>query len=149
MVRDMVDLTEVWPRAVDPWLAARSWPLALKEGRLTVGTDDPAIAHHLTLASGMDAGDEDGQGLGVGAQVVDRLNELLGRELITDIRFKTAARPGGGRTAKKHAGGDPRTRPAPEIPPLDAIHRARLERKAARVRDPELKEALLKLVRGL
>lgn len=149
LVKDMIALNQAWPEVVDPWLAARSWPVALKQGRLTIGTDDSTIAHHLTLAAKTSLEDQEDGAMEelISRRVIERLNEMLGQPLVEEIRFKTAARPG--KAPPKTEKIIPASRLRPPQPELSQARRARLEARAKLVENPELREMLLRLVKGL
>ncbi len=65
---------EVWPRAAGPAIAAAARPVSERDGVLTVACEAAVWAAELELLAG---------------EVIPRLNELLGAEIIRELRCRT------------------------------------------------------------
>ncbi len=122
-------VNRIWPEVVGSWIAERSRPIAFKKGVLTIGAESPALANELTFMA------EEGG-------FVRKLNDALGRKIVTEIRFKTAAEP---KTGARSAAAHRLPPPIRPVQPLDPAARAEAEAKLAHVEDPELREILLRL----
>ncbi len=65
---------EVWPQAAGPAIAAAARPVAEREGVLTVACEAAVWAAELELLAG---------------EVIPRLNDLLGAEIVRELRCRT------------------------------------------------------------
>jgi len=65
---------EVWARAAGPAIAAAARPVAEREGVLTVACEAAVWAAELELLAG---------------EVIPRLNDLLGAEIVRELRCRT------------------------------------------------------------
>ena len=131
-VMAVLNLHRIWPRIVGETAAAHSRPAGFRQGRLTIASESPAWTQEMSLLS---------------PQIQERLDQALGQGVITELRFKTAKLPRAKSQgpAKARAGrppGSPRKEPPP---PPDPLLQARLEKELATVKDPELREVLLRI----
>jgi predicted nucleic acid-binding Zn ribbon protein len=65
---------EVWPQAAGPAIAAAARPVAERDGVLTVACEAAVWAAELELLAG---------------EVIPRLNELLGADVVRELRCRT------------------------------------------------------------
>jgi hypothetical protein len=113
---------EVWAAAVGPEVAARSRPLSVRAGRLTVAVESPAWMQQLSFLR---------------ETLRDAVNRALGENLVREVRLRIAeAEP---------AAAPPRR--SPEPPPwlgreVPAEVAEVVDREVACIRDPELREAV-------
>ena len=129
-VRNPVAVARVfsaWKKIVGPEIAARCEPTGLKDGVLKVSIESPAWA---------------GQFKYLAPEVMRRLNEHLGAEIITEIKpwVITANKAG-----KKRAEAPKDSPPPPEIPPLPtptSSDLAEAERQVASIPDERLAESM-------
>ncbi|SMB94625.1 DUF721 domain-containing protein [Deinococcus hopiensis] len=109
----------VWPQAVGPEIARMTRPRSQQGGTLFVEVRDSAAAHHLTMQR---------------HHFLKRLNELLGEQKITEIRFSVG-------TVRSPT-------PAPRVAPLPAPDRARA-RELVRNVDGDLRDVALKAAEAI
>lgn len=113
---------EVWDAAVGPDVAARSRPLSLRSGRLTVAVESPAWMQQLSFLR---------------EAMRDAVNRAIGETLVREVRLRIAeAEPP-----------PPPPRPAPGPPPwlsqdLPSTVSEAVDREVAVIRDPQLREAV-------
>lgn len=124
----------IWPEVVGEANARRSWPDQVRDGVLSVIAANPAWAQELTLLKG---------------QILERLRERLGSDIIKDIRF-SASRRRARRPA--HAPQRPRAKgPALAEVVVDREAAAQIDGLVTEIEDPEFRErlrkALLRLAR--
>jgi hypothetical protein len=112
----------IWDDAVGAQIAAKACPVSFRDGMLTVAVANSPWMQQLTFLK---------QG------IVDKLNELLGCDLVRDIFLKS------GRVE------------APVLPakagerlerPLDAAEKLLIAEQSAAIEDPDLREALAHLI---
>lgn len=70
-----VQVTKAWPEVVGDMVAEHTAVAAFARGRLTIETDTPSMGHALHLQR---------------QDIIDRINQLLGLDLVSDIRFRLA-----------------------------------------------------------
>lgn len=75
-----LEVFAAWPAAVGTAMAQHTWPLGLKEGVLTVGTDHPAWRQELHFRQ---------------AQVLEALAARLGKGVVKGIHSVVGQRPDG------------------------------------------------------
>ncbi|MEW6487860.1 MAG: DUF721 domain-containing protein [Thermodesulfobacteriota bacterium] len=113
---------EVWDTAVGPDVAARSRPLSLRSGRLTVAVESPAWMQQLSFLR---------------ETMRDAVNRALGEDLVREVRLRIAEAEPPAPPPRDPA------RPPPwlarEVPAEVA---AAVDREVASIRDPELREAV-------
>ncbi len=117
-------LDQLWPRIVGAWIAEHAHPVSFRRGLLTVATDSPALSQELHFEQ---------------QEILNRLNEALGGEMIMEMRFKVGSRP---RPGRPKAGLES---PPPQPRPPDSKLQARWAEEVAAVADEELREILLRL----
>ena len=122
----ILGLSQVWPRVVGDLAAEHSRPAAFRKGILTVAADSPAWAQELDFLT---------------LRIQERLEAILGPGVVTELRFKA----GQGRTKKKNRTKKAKAPPPPPEPAPDPELLADLEKELSRIKDPELKETLLRL----
>jgi predicted nucleic acid-binding Zn ribbon protein len=76
-------LLEVWPEVVGPVLATSTRPLAVRDRRLVVEADDPAVASTVRWSK---------------AALVASLNRLVEPGVVTEIDVRVGHRGGSGRS---------------------------------------------------
>lgn len=111
---------EVWDAAVGPEVAARSRPVSLRSGRLSVAVESPAWMQQLSFLR---------------ETVRDAVNRALGEDLVREVRLRIAeAEPP---PPRNPAGPPPWLHR--EVPPDVA---EAVDREVACIRDPTLREAV-------
>ena len=124
----------IWPEVVGEANARRSWPERVQDGVLSVVAASPAWAQELALLKG---------------QIMERLRERLGADIIKDIRF-SAGRRHLPRRAREPKGARPR-RPSLAELAVDREVAAQIDGLVTEIDEPELRErvhkALLRLAR--
>lgn len=73
---ELLSLWKVWPDAVGETIAENTKPFAFRSGRLTVHVSSSPWMHQLQFLK---------------KDIIAKTNQLLGRPLITDIKFKIGA----------------------------------------------------------
>jgi predicted nucleic acid-binding Zn ribbon protein len=116
----------LWPEVVGEANARRSWPERVEGGVLTVAAANAAWAQELSLLK---------------SEILDRLRERLGGEVVKDIRFRPTRRPSSRPAATSQSRRRPRGPALAEVV-VDRQASAAIERLAAEVGDPELRESL-------
>ncbi|MBM3738666.1 MAG: DUF721 domain-containing protein [Acidobacteria bacterium] len=114
---DEVLARAAWAKAVGKKIADHSMPMHMVRDRLVVDVDDEIWKKQLTPMSG---------------QIVDRLNQVIGRAAVRDIQFRTGAKRRGPGSAAFPV------RPAAQVHPdgikdpiLGRLYRARLKKGTA------------------
>jgi len=125
----ILGLGSAWPEVVGELAAAHSRPAAFRKGLLTVATDSPAWAQELDFLK---------------VEIQERLDRLLGPGVVAELRFKAGrGQDKISRTPKSEAGTGPaEAAPAPEP---DPELKAGLEEELSRIKDPDLRETILRL----
>jgi len=126
-VMAVLSLHRIWPDIVGELAASHCRPAGFRKGCLIIAAESPAWTQEMSL---------------LGPQVQEKLDEALGRGVITELRFRTAKLPD---LKKKQAGGRKPARPVRKKPPPDPLLSARLERELAGVKDPELRKVLMRV----
>lgn len=112
----------VWDTAVGEQIAAKARPVSFRDGVLTVTvTSAPWMQQLSFLKRG----------------IVDKLNDRLGRDLVRDIYLKAGTPEA------------PPPRPKPDRKkerPLDGAEKLRIAEQSAAIEDPELREAVARLL---
>ena len=136
---------EQWPAAAGPRVAARTAAVAVRDGTLLVAVPSGAWARELAFLKPV---------------LLDAVNRLVGRAVITDIRFspahwRRAARAQDAAGAREAAGDPAAGRHAqqaahPTTPQgaLRAEFRAEVEGRLAAVADPDLRRRFLAFVQA-
>jgi predicted nucleic acid-binding Zn ribbon protein len=68
-----LQVMSAWPGVVGEAVAAGAHPTSYNRGRVVVETDSPALGHQLHLQQQL---------------IIDKLNEAIGDNVVTNIRFK-------------------------------------------------------------
>lgn len=113
---------QVWNEVVGPQIAARAQPCRIRDGILEVRVDQAVWMQQLQLLK---------------PKLLARLNDRLGVPLFRDLylrRGRLEPLPG------------PAAAPRPQLPPLTAAERSRIEEVLADLRDPELRQRLARLL---
>lgn len=118
-------LTEAWPDVVGPAAAGHCRPASFAKGRLVVSADSSAWANELDFLA---------------AEIMPRLEALLGVGVVREIKFKTASRRRG---LKAPLRAEEPIRPPTREPAPGETARIRAETEA--IKDPELRDQILKL----
>lgn len=138
-------LAAVWPEVVGDAVAKNAHPQSLRQGRLTVATRTSVWAQTLQF---------------MGDDVLQRLNEGLGEELVKEIRFRPAGwDPGGGAGGPHHLGvegvggasgesGGEAAPAQPEKRPLTAEEEGEVEAVRRAAVDSELGEKIAAAMRA-
>jgi len=112
----------VWKAAVGPQIAARAWPVSVRDGILTVAVSSPPWMQQIGFLK---------------KGIVEKINGRLGCDLVRDIFLKA-----GVASPKKQA-------PQPSRPQRHALTEedARLiDDRTASISDPELREAFARIL---
>lgn len=115
---------DLWPRVVGPEIARVTQAGPVREGELIVRTDNPVLAHQLSLMSG---------------EILARYRGLLGNRTLRRVRVQVAEIP------------PPRVEPRdaePEAAALPAAREEELRRLAGGIPDPDLAAAFLRAARA-
>lgn len=115
-------LSVLWPKLVGPIVAKIACPAQFRSGTLFIDVTDSVWMQELKFREG---------------ELIGRLNKALGEALVRRLFFQLARVPPpevNPQTETKSA--------APVVLPLDAEQELVLEGEVARVRDPQLREAL-------
>ncbi len=113
---------QVWDAAVGVQIAGRARPVSFRDGTLTVAVNSSPWMQQLTFLK---------------RGIMEKLNGLLGEELIREIYLK-AGKP------ERCVCATPRVRPAKR--PLSAVERQRVSQCTVPVDDPELRASLEDLI---
>ncbi len=124
-------MTEVWPEAVGAEIARHTAGLHVREGELVVYVDSPVWATELSALS---------------AKLVSSLNECLGQDLVSSIRFSVSKKVSEQRSREAVEQEDEafydedkvQSRPLPQ----DEIEQIR--QSAAAIRNPDLRETVIR-----
>ncbi len=111
----------VWEAAVGRQIADKAYPASFRDGTLTVAVASAPWMQQLTFLK---------------KQIIQKVNERLGRELVRDIYLKAGG-------AKKRS---PRTEPWKKERPLTEDEISRIAGQTASISDPELHEAFARLL---
>jgi len=121
-------VSQVWPTIVGERIAARSWPVAIRNKELLVAVANPSWLHQLSFLRD---------------EIVDKVNGVAKRELIDSVHLELS-----GRSAKRGgvAGKVMRVRkPKPKIQPpapADGADLERIEHDTGSVDDDELRDII-------
>lgn len=110
-----------WQEVVGEVIAARTRVEGVEGGTLIVATESPAWSNEISFRK---------------AQIIERLNEVAGEEVIKDIRC--VVRPIRGRRTERVMG----RRPKPDFSRLTPAMLREVEETTRKVSDPEIRDAL-------
>ena len=131
-VMAVLSLHRIWPEIVGEVAATNCFPGGFRQGRLTVTARTSAWAQEMSLLS---------------PEIQKKLDAALGEGVVTELRFKTGRLPAASKRRVRR-----KTAPAPEPAPKpepDPLLKARLEKELAKIKDPELKEILIRVRLGM
>jgi hypothetical protein len=115
---------EVWEQVVGAQIASHARPLRLRDGVLEVRVDQPIWMQQLRLMA---------------PQILAKLNQALGEELVKEIFWR--------RGTLAPAESIPKTSPPFKLPPLTDEETKSAEKAVTDLADPELRQALGKLIK--
>jgi len=110
-----------WEKTVGPVVASHARPRTVRAGRLYLTVDSPAWMQQLSLLK---------------PEIIEKVNQGLGRQAIKDLALDLGEIGPVGKQARS-------SRPRGELGPEE---RGKIEAYLAEVRDPEVKEALRRLI---
>ena len=128
-VMAVLSLHRIWPEIVGELAATNCFPGGFRQGCLTVTARTSAWAQEMSLLS---------------PEIQKKLDAALGEGVVTELRFKTGRLPAASRRRPARRKTAPAPEPAPKPEP-DPLLKARLEQELARIKDPELREVLLRV----
>jgi predicted nucleic acid-binding Zn ribbon protein len=114
-------LLDIWRRAVGPQIAAQTHPDTLKRGVLFVRVSAPVWMHQLQFMR---------------EEILDRIRVLTVPEEVRNLRFCIGEIP------PSHSGGAQVQLPDPAPPPLAGRDRTMMRESLEKLRDPELRTIL-------
>ena len=118
-------LLEVWQKAVGPQISVQTRPDRLKRNTLFVKVSSSVWMHQLHILK---------------QDIIEKINQLLGKELITNIHFSIGEIPSAMPTNSY------RSSFSPDSYPLRAKDKKLIEKSISSVADPELKEILRRVM---
>ena len=127
-VMAVLGLIRIWPEIVGDLAAAHCRPAGFRKGSLLIMAESPAWTQEMSMLA---------------PDIRERLDQALGQRVVTELRFKT-----GKVSTRRKTPAHPKAGPkAPEMPqaPPDPLLKARLERELAKIKDPELREVLMRV----
>lgn len=110
-----------WDEVVGPQIARHARPLRLRDTRLEIRVDQAVWMQQLQLLKPM---------------IISKLNQHLGNETITDLFLKRGSIPPL----------PPPPEPEPPLPGLNTDEQGHINRLAAAISDPELRQQLIALM---
>ena len=124
-------VAELWAQVAGPAVLEHTTDAYLRGGELVVSVDLPIWATELSALSG---------------EYIKRLNEGLGQDRVTSIRFTVSRSVGEKRRleAVERQGREEAERDRVESIPLSETERAQVEASASTIEDAELREAVIR-----
>ena len=118
-------LLEVWQKAVGPQISVQTRPDRLKRNTLFVKVSSSVWMHQLHILK---------------QDIIEKINELLGKELIKNVHFSIGAIPSTMSTNSYSSSF------SPDSYPLRDKDKKLIEKSISSVEDPELKEILRRVM---
>ena len=128
-VMAVLGLINIWPEIVGDLAAKHCRPAGFRKGSLLIMAENPAWTQELSL---------------LGPEIQARLDRALGPGVVTELRFKTGKVTTRKKAPARQGKPFPKAPEKPQTPP-DPFLKTRLEAELAKIKDPELREVLMRV----